>query len=261
MNHLLLFPDEIRADGAVRVVGGRAKYLAEFHERLEPGGTLPLLVWERGAGTFTCSGVSPELVQGEASFRQAPPQTRAFSLVQAFCRPQTVKKVLQVSAMMRLHEVIFVASEFGEKSYQGAKIFEADRLRAELVKGLEQVGNFSPPRVRTYSKWRDFLREEATLCGEGALRLVGEPGVPGSNADGSVVARALRERKPFPPHVVLAQGPEKGWSEDELKTLREYGYECHSLGEDHYRIETAFTLALAELRLWEELSETPRARG
>ena len=251
MNYLFLRKEESADYSTATVVGERARYVTEFHHPVV-GGEYSALLESVGSATAVCEGIDKESIVFRLEHRvEQAPRYLPVTVVQGICRPQTIKKVLQCAAMFRLERVVFLPTQQGEKSYRHSKLFQEERQLSELIKGAEQVGNAHLPAVTLVNS----LREATDEIAADSVRLIGEPG--GGSSIAHPVMKALKEGAHFPQRVVLAVGPEAGWSDDELECFQRSDFQRFSLGEDHLRVEIALTTVLGQLLLWRDVAGSP----
>ena len=82
--------------------------------------------------------------------------------------------------------------------------------------------------------------QSPTSNGE-ALKIIAHPGgAQLLSSDSSRVADA---------HVIIAIGPERGWSNDEVETFKQVGFGIVGLGERVVRVELALVFLLGKLAL------------
>jgi 16S rRNA (uracil1498-N3)-methyltransferase len=115
-----------------------------------------------------------------------------------------------------------------------------DRWRRIARQAAEQSRRVSPPDISEPLKLKDVV----ALSGN--LRIVL------SEAETGAMLKDVLQTHPNHGDVVLALGPEGGWTDDELKSFQEAGWISASLGNTILRAETAaiasLAVVLAELR-------------
>jgi 16S rRNA (uracil1498-N3)-methyltransferase len=115
-----------------------------------------------------------------------------------------------------------------------------DRWRRIARQAAEQSRRVSPPDISEPLKLKDVV----ALSGN--LRIVL------SEAETGTMLKDVLQTHPNHGDVVLALGPEGGWTDDELKSFQEAGWISASLGNTILRAETAaiasLAVVLAELR-------------
>ncbi|MCY3602347.1 MAG: RsmE family RNA methyltransferase [Chloroflexi bacterium] len=123
-----------------------------------------------------------------------------------------------------------------ERSVRGQELSESRRERWEriAIEAAEQCGRLYLPVIAPVMAFREALENR-----EGALVVANRDGAPWSE-----VARELPEQGT----VVIAVGPEGGFSEDEIASAIETGALVASLGPNTLRTETAAVVAVALAR-------------
>jgi 16S rRNA (uracil1498-N3)-methyltransferase len=115
-----------------------------------------------------------------------------------------------------------------------------DRWRRIARQAAEQSRRVSPPDIS------EPLKLEDVVALSGNLRIVL------SEAETGAMLKDVLPTHPNHGDVVLALGPEGGWTDDELKSFQEAGWISASLGNTILRAETAaiasLAVVLAELR-------------
>ncbi|HSY97925.1 MAG TPA: RsmE family RNA methyltransferase [Terriglobales bacterium] len=115
-----------------------------------------------------------------------------------------------------------------------------DRWRRIALQAAEQSRRISPPEISEPLK----LKEALALSGTTRIVL--------SEAETEAMLKDVLQSHPNHDEVVLALGPEGGWTDDELELFQEAGWISASLGNTILRAETAavasLAVVLAELR-------------
>jgi RsmE family RNA methyltransferase len=157
-------------------------------------------------------------------------------------RPQTIKKVVQAAVTMGIKELHLVRSERGEKSYLSAKVLSPNLLAKEIELGLSQAVDTVPPHVEVHDRFLPFLEDLLparlrALEPGGIAKLVAHTSActPAKQVFSSLTGGA---------HVVLAVGPEAGWSDFEIQKFEAQGFSPISLGPRMLRVETAASVLL-----------------
>ena len=115
-----------------------------------------------------------------------------------------------------------------------------ERWRRIALQAAEQSRRISPPEISEPLK----LKEALALSGTTRIVL--------SEAETEAMLKDILQSHPNDDEVVLALGPEGGWTDDELELFQEAGWISASLGNTILRAETAavasLAVVLAELR-------------
>ena len=211
----------------------RARHILEVLRR-EPGDTFDagLIDGPRCKATLVSvddAGLKLSFEPGEMPSPMAP-----ITLIVGLPRPQTARKLLEEATSMGVEALHFVSCDRGEASYRQSRLWSTGEWRRHVIAGAEQAFSTLLPDVSF-----DLSLEEALNA------LV--PGYYRIALDNYEAASALGSLRVEPP-VVLALGPERGWSADERDLLRNRGFELAHLGERVLRVETACVAALSLVR-------------
>ena len=243
MNRILFERGEI-ADGIATCGGVRAKHILEVLHG-EVGQTLKTGEVDGLVGT----GEIVEIVRGgdaalvrvrvDHSERGLEP---CFDLVLAPPRPRVMKRLIPQLASLGVGTIVLVGAKKVEKDFWGATLLKEENYRPLLVDGLMQAGTSIVPRIELRRNFRAFLRDELDALFPSPNRVVAHP-----YAEGRPSARAPRLSGAPEGRLLLAVGPEGGWTDAEVALLEEKGFRRYSLGPRILRTDTATVALLAKL--------------
>jgi RsmE family RNA methyltransferase len=236
VNLILFEPDEIghplpRGDA-------RAGHLLRVLRRRE-GDTFDagLINGPRGKGTLTAIG--PDALTLAFAWDAAPPPLDPITLIIGLPRPQTARDILRDATSLGVAAMHFVTTDKGEPGYGRSTLWTGNEWRRHLISGAEQAFATRLPEV---THGRSLLEVVASLP-DRAVRV---------SLDHYEASEALaRCRLPDDtagasrPELVLAFGPERGWSNAERAALRGSGFVLAHLGSRVLRTETAVVAAVA----------------
>lgn len=233
MNRILFESSEI-ADGVATCSDARAEHiLAVLHG--EVGQTLKTGELDGRIGTGEIVSIEGRTVAVKVSHTEESLRPWC-DLVLAPPRPRVMKRLLPQLASLGVGTIVLVGAKKVEKDFWGATLLKEENYRPLLVDGLMQAGTSVVPRMETRRNFRRFVGDELDSLFPTANRVVGHPG-GASNAP---------EQKPG--RLLLAVGPEGGWTDDEVSLLESHGFSRYSLGSRILRTDTALVALLA--RLW-----------
>ena len=243
MNLLLLEPGEIEG-GVARLAGRRAEHLCRVL-KVAAGSEVRLGVVGGDLGRGRVLGVT---AGGEVELAveadSPPPAASGVELIVALPRPQALKRILEVAATMRVERLQLVNAWRVERSFFSSPLLAPDNLRRHLLLGAEQGITTRLPEVRIRRFLVPFVSElaEPDPTRPAGARLLAHP----------AAAEPVESR--FPPaaaggRVTVAIGPEGGWIDREVETLRQAGFRPVYLGPWILRVETAVAAVLAQLEL------------
>ena len=246
MNSLLLYPDEITNEGLVILTGERARHAREDFHDVVAGVSVPAAIWRGNRGRATYRSVANERV--ELNFEStAPPLERTpATLIVAISRPQTVKKVIQAGVFLGVRELFLVRTDRTEKSYLSSRELRSERIAGEVERALEQACDSISPRIEVGGALNELLRSRRG-CRRGFFAHTGggfDEGMSQFPATQLCDDEEKNNRTLEPSNdTIIAIGPERGWSEREVRLFQECHFQPISLGERVLRVDAAVYVA------------------
>lgn len=234
MNLLIVHPEDFVAERRVLLRDRRLAHVREVHRAVE-GGCLRVGLLDGPMGTGTVLRMDAEVLELEVDLDQAAPAKLPLSLVLALPRPKVLNRVVAAAASLGVARIALVNAWKVEKSYWKSPRMEPANLRQQLILGLEQGRDTGLPELRVERLFRPFAEDVLPAWVKGATALVGHPG-----------ALAPCPRQLAGP-CVLAIGPEGGWVDAELDSLRRAGFAEVELGPRILRVETALAALVGRL--------------
>jgi 16S rRNA (uracil1498-N3)-methyltransferase len=177
--------------------------------------------------------------------REEPPERFPVRVAVGFPRPIQIKRLLRDLSNLGLEAVDLIGTELGEKSYRDTKLFVSGGAEAALIEGAVQARDTIIPVLSVYNTLEDWLAERPW-----------EKPLPGKNSPGNIYSissrfpylvaldnvrpeGALSLLSAYGRSIVLAVGPERGWSDRERDELKKAGFIRLSMGSRAMRTETA----------------------
>ena len=214
--------DDARAAHILSVLHGEVGQILKTGEVDGPIGTGEIVAIEGPA-------VKVRVSHGEESLRPW------CDLVLAPPRPRVMKRLLPQLASLGVGTIVLVGAKKVEKDFWGATLLKEENYRPLFVDGLMQAGTSVLPRLETRRNFRRFVNEELDALFPTANRIVAHPSEKGNPAPRN------GER------LLLAVGPEGGWTDEEVAFLEAHGFARYSLGARILRTDTALVALLARL--------------
>jgi len=235
VNRILFEKSEIR-DGVATCGGARAEHIlrvlhGEVGQALrtgEVGGRL-------GTGEIVAIGggtVSVRVRHGEE------PLPSWCDLVLAPPRPRVLKRLLPQLASLGVGRIVLVGAKKVERDFWGATLLKEEVHRPLFVEGLMQAATGEMPSLVLRRNFARFVRDELDAAFPTPNRVVAHP-----HAD----AAAPRPAGPGDGRLLLAVGPEGGWTDEELALLESRAFRRFSLGPRILRTDTALVALLSKL--------------
>lgn len=247
MNRILFEADEI-ADGVATFGGVRAAHVRDVLHG-EVGQILKTGEIGGRIGTGEIVEISGDVVRVRVE-HDMEPLAPWVDLVLAPPRPRILKRLLPQLATMGVGRIVLVGAQKVEKDFWGATLLKEENYRPLLVDGLMQgATSTAVPEVMTRRSFRRFVADELDSLFPSSNRLVAHPyeceGVEGIGGEGAKGCRG--EGVEGDGRLLLAIGPEGGWTDDEVGLLEEHGFGRYSLGPRILRTDTATVALLAQL--------------
>jgi len=181
--------------------------------------------------------------------KEDPPERYPVRIAVGFPRPIQIKRLLRDLSNLGLEAVDLIGTELGEKSYRDTKLFADGGAEAALVEGAVQARDTIIPVLSVYNSLEDWLAQRPWDKPR-------ERPMPGRNSQGSIYTAsprfpylvALDNVRPegalallsaYGRSMVLAVGPERGWSDRERDELKKASFLRLSMGNRALRTETA----------------------
>lgn len=246
MNILLFEPFEL-AGSLLRLSGEdrRARHILDVLG-LVPGDTLRAGMVNGDLGTGRLLQADRQAVTLEVHLAAPPPALPGIELILALPRPIMLQRILKQATVLGVRRFHLIRSQKVQKSFFQGSVLQAENLRALLLQGLEQAVDTRLPEVCLHHRFRPFV-EDVVPTLTAACRLLAHPGEDPALAD-------LHAEGRIGTPLLLAIGPEGGWSEHEVGSFRDQGFTCFSLGSRILHVDTAVLVLLAQVRLLQELA-------
>ena len=167
-----------------------------------------------------------------------PPLRLPIRVAVGFPRPIQIKRLLRDLSNLGIQAIDLVGADLGEKSYRDTKLLEDGGARAALVEGAIQARDTTIPELAVFAQVSDWLTQRPWEKANNSKRIPLLLAMDNVRPEGSF-SRLGHTKRP----VVIAVGPERGWSDRERELLEEAGFSRLSLGSRALRTETACVAA------------------
>ena len=157
-------------------------------------------------------------------------------LILAPPRPRVMKRLLPQLATMGAGRIVLVGANKVEKDFWGATLLKDENMRALLIEGLMQAGTSILPHVEIRRNLGAFIRDELDTMFLSSQRILAHPGECSSLERISTTGR-----------ILLAVGPEGGWTGKEIDLFESKAFTRYSLGKRILKTETACIALMARL--------------
>lgn len=150
-------------------------------------------------------------------------------------RPICMKRILREAVSLGVESIMVSGTDTSEKSYRDAKLWSTGEYEKYLFDGAMQAASTGMSSIQ----FIDHVSDVAGLLGGYDVKIVldnvtgGQPSLSSYHHEGH--------------RVLLAVGPERGWSDSERSWFAAHGFECRTLGRRVLRTETACSAGVAVL--------------
>jgi len=167
-----------------------------------------------------------------------PPARLRLRTAVAFVRPIQMRRIFRDLSNLGVSAIDIVGTEMGEKSYRDTKLMASGGAHAALVEGAVQSRDTLIPVLTVYETLDKWLQERPWEKDNKRIPLL--LAMDNVRSEGSFFHLSTTSRP-----VVLAVGPERGWSDRERELFEKAGFLRLSMGERPLRTETACVAAAA----------------
>jgi RsmE family RNA methyltransferase len=181
----------------------------------------------------------------------APPRPRV-DLLLALPRPKVMRRLWSQLAALGVGRIVLTNAARVERHYFDTHVLDATTYVPLLRDGLQQARDTWVPRVEIHRRLKVLVEDRLETLFPAGVRLLAEPGEGSPLREGLGAAAATSATDGDPIRVLLAMGPEGGWTGYELDLLSAHRFVPVSLGTRTLRSDTAavalLTLAHDALR-------------
>ena len=237
VNRIIFRRQEIDAQGRVVIADRRAQHVINVLNGT-PGRELRVGILDGPCGIAVVESVDTSQVQLICRFDSAMPELPRVDLLLAVPRPKVMRRLWAQLAAIGVGRIVLTNAARVERNYFDTHWLTKSTYEPLLIEGLEQAGDTRLPRVDIIKRLKPFLEDTLDEWFPGQDRLIAQPGV-------GLSTRRLEAGRDD--RLLLAVGPEGGWTDFEMVMFREKGFRDISLGQRTLRTDTACIALLAAL--------------
>ncbi len=237
VNLLLFDREEVAEDGTAVVRDVRARHLRDVL-RAEPGQTVRVGLADGPKGTGTVVEVGPGGVRLACAFEPCVPERPAVDVLLALPRPKVLRRLWAQMAALGVGRILLTAAWKVERGYFDSHAIRPETYRPLLVEGLQQAQDTRVPDVRIWRRFATMLDEALGDPVANETRWLADPA---ADTSASAVAATGCDTE----RLLVAVGPEGGWTAQERASLEARGFRGVSMGARTLRSDTACVALLA----------------
>jgi RsmE family RNA methyltransferase len=223
----------------------RARHLLEVLRR-SPGDRFDAGIVEGPRGRGRLIAIGAEALTLDFDWGAPAPPLDSLRLLIGLPRPQTARKLLQETAALGVAGLHFFQAEKGEPNYGQSPLWTGNEWRRHLLAGAAQAFDTRLPAVSHAPYLASALEQQRGQPFPAARTRIALDLYEASEPLARIALAAP---------VVLAFGPERGWSDPERNALRAAGFALAHLGSRVLRLETAVVAAVAVVKARFTLAE------
>jgi RsmE family RNA methyltransferase len=245
MNLILLDPVEVDGEGLVRLADARAAHISRVL-RATPGQRVRIGLADGPLGSGTVESVEGGCVSLRCAFEPAGPIRPRVDLLLALPRPKVMRRLWSQLAALGVGRILLTNATRVERHYFDAHVLEPAVYGPLLREGLQQARDTRIPQVEIHRRLKVLVEDHLDTLFPSGARLLAEPGRGPSVREALSASLPVSAAERDAARVLLAMGPEGGWTAYELDLLTAHGFSRISLGTRTLRSDTA-ALALVVL--------------
>ncbi|MDA0577765.1 MAG: RsmE family RNA methyltransferase [Verrucomicrobia bacterium] len=229
MNRIILEPTELAPERVVTLTDHRARHIATI---LKPalGQPLRIGVVNGDIGTGVVRKCSRDRVTLECQLTGPPPPQPHICLLLALPRPKIMKRLWAPLASLGVQHIHLTNAAAVERNYFDTHWIEETHYRPHLLEGLAQAGITRLPCVSIHRQLKPFIEDNLETQFAETTRLLAHP---------TAEARIRNAIRPQTRRVLLAIGPEGGWTPYECDLLTAHGFIPVATGHEVLRSDVA----------------------
>ena len=256
MNLILLDPGDLDAGGVAHLSDARSTHIARVLNAT-PGRQIRVGLVDGPLGVGTVQFLEGDAVAMRCTFDATPPPRPRVDLLMALPRPKVMRRLWSQLAALGVGRIILTNAARVERHYFDTHVLEPSTYLPLLREGLQQARDTLIPRVEIHRRLKVLVEDHLGALFPAGARLLAEPGR--GQPPREVLRPSLQVRAgAAPSRVLLAMGPEGGWTAFELDLLAAHGFTAVSLGARTLRSDTA---AIALLTLVHDVLAGPDGDG
>ncbi len=237
MNRILMQPEEWNSETDVVLLNDvRAEHMRRVL-KVQPGQQVRVGLLNGPTGCAEVLEAGPDGVRLRCLWENTVPNVPRVDLLLAAPRPKVLKRLWAQLAAIGAGRIYITNAEKVERNYFDTHVLEDAFIRAQLIEGLQQCGDTRLPQVSVHRRLKVLLEDELGGAEDTRLRLIADPGAE-RRIGGAVMSR-------HPERVLLAVGPEGGWTAYERALFEKHGFASVSTGARILRSDTACIALMA----------------
>ena len=203
--------------------------------RPETGGSLKVGMINGMIGTGRVVEITGDHIDISVKLENDPPLPAPVTLLMALPRPKVFRRVLKLVTTLGIKNIYLINAWRVEKSYWQTPLLKEESIREIFHNGLEQASDTIMPELHIKRFFKPFVDDELPDIVMNTTPLLAHP-----RASEKIT---VLSQGPY----TLAIGPEGGFIEPELRSLKECGFKEVNFGERILNVEAAVPFIVSRL--------------
>ncbi len=231
MNLIILHPSELDGESRCELLGNRAQHICKVLGA-EPGKKLRIGLLNGPLGIGVVETVDSTRVVLQCVFEEELPPKPRIDLLLAMPRPKVMKRLWAQLSALGVGRIVLLRADKVERYYFDSHVLDPDFYNKLLVEGLQQARCTHLPEVLLRPLFKPFVEDELDVLFGRHLKLLAAPAGEKTLRDRLATERGYER-------VLLAIGPEGGWTRYERDMLQNHGFQMFGMGKRILRSDTA----------------------
>ena len=228
MNFIFVTKDECLSDGSIRLPADDRVERLIASTGLRSGSQFRVALEGKGRAQAVVTKLDRDGLTADVKRFRKPEPTPDIELILAMPRPKVLRRLIPRIASMGIKSVTLVNACGVLREYFDSHWLAEESLTKLLTLGVEQGGALTLPVITQERRLRPFVEDRLGPIKKGEVRMLCAP-----NAQRGMPRVAESKR------VVLAVGPETGWTDFEEALFEGAGFKPFSLGPEHLASDVA----------------------
>ncbi|MDF7798245.1 RsmE family RNA methyltransferase [Pontiellaceae bacterium B1224] len=241
MNLIILQPLEVDAENCAVLSDERAQHIRKVL-KAEVGKELKIGLLNGPLGIGTVQTLENQTVELSCIFKEEMPPKPRIDLLLAMPRPKVLKRMWAQLAALGVGRIVLLRAEKVERYYFDSHVVEPGFYNKLLIEGLQQACCTRLPDVQVEPLFKPFVEDRLECEFSNHWKLLADPSGEKRLRNFqplSSFAKAPADLREKSRRILLAIGPEGGWTSYEREMLKDRGFELIGMGDRILRTDTA----------------------
>ena len=243
MNRILIEASELDGEKSVTLKGRQHRHVVDVLQAKE-GDCLRVGVINGAMGRARVVRVHSAGVDIVCTWEEVPVRT-PIDLILALPRPKVMRRLWPQLAMLGVNKIVLIRAEKVERYYFDSHVLDPEIYHPLLVEGVEQAGCTQLPEVFIQKRFKPYIEDEVRTAYAGAHKWIADPSA-------SRPLFSCAELIKPTDRLVVAVGPEGGWTAYERELFERNGFLPIGLGRRILRSDTALISILSVIEQMRE---------